>query len=249
MRLFGLIGKTLSHSFSQAYFEEKFRREGITDAAYSLFELENIGLVPALIQAHPDLIGFNVTIPYKQRIIPLLDELSEEAATVGAVNTVVIQHINNQVYTIGHNTDIIGFQQSMQDIKLPDRALVLGTGGAAAAITYVLKRLGCACTAVSRDPKRGLTYSALTADIVARHRLIVNCTPLGTFPDVNGKPDIPYEGVSSEHFLYDLVYNPAETAFLKEGAFRGAHTCNGLTMLHAQAEAAWQLVNPSFFPQ
>jgi shikimate dehydrogenase len=249
MRLFGLIGKSLSHSFSQAYFEEKFRREGILDAAYSLFELENIGLVTALIQEHPDLIGFNVTIPYKQQIIPLLDELSEEAATVGAVNTVVIQRINNQIHTVGHNTDIIGFQKSLQGIKLPDCALVLGTGGAAAAVNYVLKSQGCACTAVSRDPKRGFPYSALTADIVAQHRLIVNCTPLGTFPDVNGKPDIPYEGVSSNHFLYDLVYNPAETAFLKEGKLRGAHTCNGLPMLHAQAEAAWQLVNPSFFSQ
>jgi len=243
MRQFGLIGKTLSHSFSQVYFEEKFRKEGIANATYSLFELEDIELVPAFIREHPDLIGFNVTIPYKQRIIPFLDELSEEASAVGAVNTVLVQHTDNQVRTKGYNTDVIGFRQSLQDIEIPDGALVLGTGGAAAAVTYVLERQGCACTAVSRDSNRGLSYSALTADIVARHRLIVNCTPLGTFPDVNKKPDIPYEGISGAHFLYDLVYNPAETAFLKEGRHRGARTCNGLPMLHAQAEAAWKLFN------
>lgn len=243
MRLFGLIGKTLSHSFSQAYFEEKFRREGINDAAYSPFELADISLVPALIREHPDLIGFNVTIPYKQQIIPFLDELSEEASSVGAVNTVVIQRTDNHIHTTGHNTDIIGFRQSLQDIEIPDRALVLGTGGAAAAITYVLEKMGCACTAVSRNPKRGLPYSALTTEIVAQHRLIVNCTPLGTFPNVHEKPDIPYEGISGKHFQYDLVYNPAETAFLQEGRLRGARVRNGLQMLHAQAEAAWGLVN------
>ncbi len=243
MRLFGLIGKTLSHSFSQAYFEEKFRREGINDAAYSLFELADISLVPALIREHPDLIGFNVTIPYKQQIIPFLDELSEEASAVGAVNTVVIQRTDNHIHTTGHNTDIIGFRQSLQDIEIPDRALVLGTGGAAAAITYVLEKMGCACTAVSRNPERGLPYSALTTEIVAQHRLIVNCTPLGTFPNVHEKPDIPYEGISGKHFLYDLVYNPAETAFLQEGRLRGARVRNGLQMLHAQAEAAWGVVN------
>lgn len=243
MRLFGLIGKTLSHSFSQAYFEEKFRREGINDATYSLFELADISLVTALIREHPDLIGFNVTIPYKQQITPFLDELSEEASAVGAVNTVVIQRTDNHIHTTGHNTDIIGFRQSLQDIEIPDRALVLGTGGAAAAITYVLEKMGCACTAVSRNPERGLPYSALTTEIVAQHRLIVNCTPLGTFPNVHEKPDIPYEGISGKHFLYDLVYNPAETAFLQEGRLRGARVRNGLQMLHAQAEAAWSLVS------
>lgn len=241
MRLFGLIGKTLSHSFSQAYFEEKFRREGINDATYSLFELADISLVPALIREQPNLIGFNVTIPYKQQIIPFLDELSEEASAVGAVNTVVIQRTDNHIYTTGHNTDIIGFQQSLQGIEIPDRVLVLGTGGAAAAVTYVLEKMGCACTAVSRNPERGLPYSALTTEIVAQHRLIVNCTPLGTFPNIHEKPDIPYEGISGKHFLYDLVYNPTETTFLKEGLSRSARVCNGLQMLHTQAEAAWEI--------
>ena len=239
MRQFGLIGKSLSHSFSKNYFEEKFRREQILDASYSLFELSDIENITDFIQQHPDLAGFNVTIPYKQQIIPFLDELSEEALTVGAVNTVIIQHIDNQIITKGYNTDIIGFRNSLRGIEIPDCALILGTGGAAAAVTYVLEQQGCACTAVSRNPQRGLPYSALIPDIIARHKLIVNCTPSGTFPDINEKPDIPYEGISGEHFLYDLVYNPEVTAFLKEGIQRGAKTMNGLAMLHAQAEAAW----------
>ena len=241
MRQFGLIGKTLAHSFSKVYFEEKFVREGITDADYDLFEIPDIALLPDFFRQHPDLVGFNVTIPYKQQIIPLLDELSEEAAEIGAVNTVLIKHIGNQIFTEGFNTDAEGFRQSLNGRKLPKKALVLGTGGAAAAVTYVLERQGCACTAVSRDAKRGLPYSALTPETVAAHKLIVNCTPLGTFPNINEKPDIPYEGISGEHFLYDLVYNPAETAFLKEGIQRGAEVRNGLAMLHAQAEAFWLL--------
>lgn len=241
MRQFGLIGKSLSHSFSKTYFEEKFRRERISNASYSLFEIADIQEITAFIQQHPALVGFNVTIPYKQTIIPFLDELSDEAATVNAVNTVLIQHIDNKTITKGFNTDIIGFRLSLQGFDIPDCALVLGTGGAAAAITYVLEEQECRCTTISRDEQKGIPYSALTEDMIQQHRLIVNCTPLGTYPDINQKPDIPYEGISSEHFLYDLVYNPAETAFLKEGIRRGAKTCNGLPMLHAQAEAAWKI--------
>lgn len=243
MRQFGLVGKTLSHSFSKIYFDEKFRREQISDASYSLFEITDIQDIISFIQQHPDLVGFNVTIPYKQTIIPYLDALSDEATALHAVNTVLIQRTGNKFVTKGFNTDIIGFRQSLQGCDIPERALVLGTGGAAAAVSYVLERAGCQCTAVSRDEKRGLPYSALTAEIIRQHRLIVNCTPVGTYPDINKKPDIPYEGISGEHFLYDLVYNPAETAFLREGALRGARVLNGLSMLHAQAEAAWQLWN------
>lgn len=238
MRQFGLIGKSLSHSFSKIYFEEKFRREHI-DATYSLFELADITEITDFLQQNPDLAGFNVTIPYKQQIFPYLDELSEEANAVGAVNTVVIQNIDNQIITKGYNTDIIGFRDSLQGIKIPESALILGTGGAAAAVKYVLEQMKCACTVVSRNPERGLSYSALTPEILHQQKLIVNCTPVGTFPDIHEKPDIPYEGISGEHFLYDLVYNPSETAFLKEGILRGAKTQNGLAMLHAQAEAAW----------
>ena len=239
MRQLGLIGKSLSHSFSKNYFEEKFHREQISDVSYSLFELADIEHLTDFIRQHPDLVGFNVTIPYKQAIIPYLDELSEEAEAVHAVNAVLIKRIGNQISTKGFNTDIFGFQKSLERMSLPNRALVLGTGGAAAAVTYVLEQQGCACTAVSRNPERGLPYSALTPDIIAHHKLIVNCTPLGTYPNINEKPDIPYEGISGEHFLYDLVYNPSETAFLREGSLRGAKTMNGMVMLHAQAEAAW----------
>ena len=241
MRQFGLIGKNLSHSFSKVYFEEKFVREHITETTYDLFELSDIQNIANFIHNHPSLVGFNVTIPYKQQIIPYLDELSDEAKTIGAVNTVFIQHNDTQLFTKGYNTDVIGFRNSLQGTTIPDRALILGTGGAAAAIKYVLEQEGCACTAVSRDAHRGLSYPSLTPDIIAQHKLIVNCTPLGTFPNINEKPDIPYEGISGEHFLYDLVYNPSETTFLKEGILRGARTLNGLAMLHAQAEAAWKI--------
>lgn len=241
MRQLGLIGKSLSHSFSKIYFEEKFRREQISDVSYSLFELTDIKDITDFIRQHPDLIGFNVTIPYKQAIIPYLDELSEEAEAVGAVNTVVLQRHGNQVIKKGFNTDILGFRLSLEEIKLPDKALVLGTGGAAASVRYILQQKGCKITTISRNPEMGLPYSALTPEIIAQHKLIVNCTPLGTFPNINEKPDIPYKGISGEHFLYDLVYNPSETAFLKEGSMRGAKTMNGLAMLHAQAEAAWNI--------
>jgi len=243
MREFGLIGKTLKHSFSQKYFEEKFKREQITDASYLLFELTDIKQLTEFIRQYPQLVGFNVTIPYKQQIIPYLDELSEEAAAVNAVNTVVIERVSGQILTKGHNTDIIGFRESLREVDLPKQALVLGTGGAAAAVTYVLENLGCRCTAISRDPQRGLPYSSLNADIIRQHKFIVNCTPLGTYPNINEKPDIPYEGLSGEHFLYDLVYNPSETALLKEGILRGAKVQNGLQMLHAQAEASWRIWN------
>ncbi len=241
MHRLGLIGKTLSHSFSKTFFEEKFRREGISDYSYDLFEIPKIQQITDFIRQHPDLKGFNVTIPYKQTIIPFLDELSQEAAAIGAVNAVFIKRNGNQILTKGFNTDAEGFLRSMDGYPMPSKAMVLGTGGAAAAISYVLENHGCACTFVSRDPKRGLPYSALTPELVREHPLIVNCTPLGTSPNINEKPDIPYEGISGGHFLYDLVYNPSETAFLKEGIRRGAMTQNGLAMLHAQAEAAWSL--------
>ena len=243
MREFGLIGKSLSHSFSRRLFEEKFAREGTGDAVYSLFEIADIRLFPDFLNERPDLLGLNVTIPYKRSVIPFLNELSEEAASVGAVNTILIQHIDGKVHTKGFNTDIIGFQRSLQGMAIPDSALILGTGGAAAAVTHVLERQGCRCAAVSRKAERGLAYPTLTTDDVAAHKLIVNCTPLGTWPKPDEKPDIPYDGISGSHLLYDLVYNPPETAFLKEGSLRGAKTRNGLAMLHAQAEAAWQIWN------
>jgi len=241
MRQFGLIGKSLSHSFSKVYFEEKFCREHIEDATYSLFQISDIKDITNFIQSHPDLVGFNVTIPYKQTIIPYLNELSEEANSVDAVNTVLVKNIDNQIYTIGFNTDIIGFQQSLDGVTVPKKAMILGTGGAAAAVKHVLQQKGCEITLVSRNSLRGLPYTALTSEIIAQHKLIVNCTPTGTYPNINEKPDIPYDGISGEHFLYDLVYNPSKTAFLKEGLRRGAKVQNGLQMLYAQAESAWNI--------
>lgn len=241
MRQFGLVGKSLRHSFSKVYFDEKFTCEGIPDTEYELYELPGIEELPKFLLSHPCLVGLNVTIPYKQAVIPYLDELSEEAAAVGAVNTILIQHIGNQTFTKGYNTDTIGFQRTLEGIVLPGRALVLGTGGASAAVRHVLGKSGCRCSAVSRDESRGFPYSALTPQFIRTHRLIINCTPLGTHPDVEEKPDIPYEGITEDHILYDLVYNPAETAFLKEGVLRGAKTFNGLEMLHAQADAAWRI--------
>ena len=243
MRELGLIGKTLSHSFSKVYFEEKFRRENITDTSYSLFEIADIKQLPTFILQHPQLVGFNVTIPYKQQIIPYLDELSEEASAVNAVNAVLVKHIGNKTHTIGYNTDIEGFRKSLEGMTMAKKAMILGTGGAAAAVKYVLQQKGCDITIVSRNPEKGLPYSELTPEIIAVHKLIVNCTPLGTFPNINEKPDIPYQGISGEHFLYDLVYNPSETSFLKEGLNRGAKVQNGLRMLHGQAEAFWRLKN------
>ena len=172
MREFGLIGKTLSHSFSQKYFEEKFQREHITDASYSLFEIADIKQIPAFLQQHPLLVGFNVTIPYKQQIIPYLDDLSEEAAVVNAVNAVIVKRIGDRIQTKGYNTDIEGFRHSLKGIKIPEKAMILGTGGAAAAIKYVLQQKGCQTTIVSRDAEKGLPYSELTPAIIV---LLVFC--------------------------------------------------------------------------
>ena len=240
MTEYGLIGRTLGHSFSKDYFNGFFKKEGI-DAAYNNYELETAGQLTELINTNRQLAGLNVTIPYKQQIIPYLDDLSEEAAAVNAVNAVIVKRIGDRIQTKGYNTDIEGFRHSLEGIKIPEKAMILGTGGAAAAIKYVLQQKGCSLTIVSRNPEKGLPYSELTPAIIAVHKLIVNCTPLGTYPNINEKPDIPYDGISDEHFLYDLVYNPSETSFLKEGIKRGAKIQNGLRMLHGQAEAFWEL--------
>lgn len=260
MRLFGLIGFPLSHSFSVKYFTEKFQREGITDAVYKAFPVTDINLLPDLIKCHPNLRGFNVTIPYKEKIIPLLDELDETARAVGAVNTVVCQPSTTLSLTnrpeqklVGHNTDVYGFKQSIKPFLAShhDRALILGTGGASKAVEYVLKAIGVECVFVSRfvrpsvveGDKTVLSYSELNKYVMDAHKLIVNCSPVGTFPDVEAAPGIPYEYITQDHFLYDLVYNPEETEFLKRGKAKGALTLNGMDMLKMQAEAAWQIWN------
>ncbi len=241
VRSFGLIGRNISYSFSVGYFTEKFQKEEISDCTYENFDLQDISEFPKLIQSKPNLIGLNVTIPYKEQVIPYLDELHETAAEIGAVNTIKITSEGN---IIGYNTDYYGFQKSIEPYLKPThkQALILGTGGASKAVAYALKKLQINAVFVSRNNlQNGLTYSDLTKDIVDSHLLIINCTPLGTFPNVENKPDFPYQFLTPKHLLYDLIYNPGETAFLKMGKAKGASICNGLEMLVHQAEKAWEI--------
>lgn len=239
MKCFGLIGHPLGHSFSASYFAEKFASEGI-DARYDNYDLAGIEEVETLRR----LSGFNVTIPYKQAVIPYLDGMSDEARAIGAVNTIRVE--NGRFY--GYNTDVIGFRESLRDWLAEDNAsirsaLVLGTGGASKAVCYALTQLGIAWQLVSRTPKEGcLTYKDLRKETaLASIDLVVNCTPLGTFPNVDTSPDLPYESLNPAIRLYDLVYNPEETLFLRRGREQGCPVKNGLEMLHRQAEAAWKI--------
>ncbi|MCD7969752.1 MAG: shikimate dehydrogenase [Alistipes sp.] len=240
MRTYGLIGYPLGHSFSKKYFTEKFAVENVTDAVYENFPLEDIVLFPALLAARPDIAGLNVTIPYKEKVIPYLDSLSDEAAAIGAVNCIAFPDGK----LTGYNTDCYGFHASLLEFIGTDRpaALVLGTGGASKAVRYVLDGLGIEHITISRTggPER-LTYEQLTEAVMDSHRLIINTTPLGTFPDTTGCPAIPYRFLTEEHRLYDLVYNPPATEFIKRGAARGARTVNGYNMLVCQAEEAWRI--------
>lgn len=240
MHQLGLIGYPLSHSFSKRYFGAKFAREGIADYQYDLYPIASITELPALLAAQPRLVGLNVTIPYKEQILPYLQYIDPAATQVGAVNTVLRRHDGLH----GYNTDVFGFMHSLRPLLQPQhtQALILGTGGAAKAVAYSLDALDIAHHMVSRrhSPK-GLTYEHLTAEVVARSTLIINTTPLGMSPDTASYPPIPYEAIHSGHLLYDLVYNPAETAFLARGKMQGAATKNGLEMLELQAEKAWEL--------
>ena len=240
MRHFGLIGKSLGHSFSAKFFNGKFKAEQI-DADYQLFEIEDVADIDRLIKEH-NLEGFNVTIPYKEAIIPHLDGLTKEAHDIGAVNCVVIK--NGQ--KIGHNTDLTGIEASLHwlDIDSMPKALILGTGGASKAVQYALKRRGIEFMVVSRTEGRGdITYNNLTPEIIAEHKLIINTTPVGMFPDVENAPTIDYSAISAEHRLFDLVYNPAKTQFLTRGEEHGAKTMGGMLMLQTQAIASWHLWN------
>lgn len=244
-RLFGLIGYPLSHSFSKGYFTTKFEQEQIPNCQYENFPIETIAAFPDLIQSQPDLVGLNVTIPYKQVVMPYLDELDEGAAAIGAVNTIKV--VDGQLK--GYNTDVIGFSESLKELlgekaSTPLSALVLGTGGAAKAVFFALQQMGISYKTISRSKEKGdLTYEEVTADVLRQHRLIVNTTPLGMSPKVKTLPELPYIALTNQHFLYDLVYNPETTAFLQKGKDRGASVRNGLQMLHLQAEAAWSIWN------
>ena len=240
MRHFGLIGKSLGHSFSAKFFNGKFKAEQI-DADYQLFEIEDVATIDNLIKEY-NLEGFNVTIPYKETIIPHLDGLTKEAHEIGAVNCVVIK--NGQ--KIGHNTDLTGIEASLHwlDLDSNPKVLILGTGGASKAVQYALKKRGIEFMVVSRSEERGdVTYDTLTADIIADHKLIINTTPVGMSPDVENAPTIDYSAIGAEHRLFDLVYNPAKTQFLARGEERGAKTMGGMLMLQTQAIASWHLWN------
>lgn len=247
IKLYGLIGKTLKHSFSQKYFRAKFERESISHCEYELFELEDIGQFSDLIEQHENLKGLNVTIPYKQVVMPYLQDVEGKAKEIGAVNAIKIV---SQEKLIGYNTDYWGFKLSLKKWAAPPfsqyKALVLGTGGASKAIEVVLKDLNIPYKRVSRTANaNAICYQDLANDpsIVANHQLIINTTPLGTSPNVEEAPAIPYDQISSKHYLYDLVYNPAETLFLKRGKAQGAKIKNGLEMLEIQAEKAWEIWN------
>lgn len=231
MRRFGLIGRTLGHSASARYFAEKFRREGIAGCRYDLFELAAIEELPRLLERLPELCGFNVTIPYKQAVLPYLDAVSPEAARIGAVNCVR----RDGARLTGYNTDAEGVRASLDGLlrgERPARTLVCGTGGAAQAVRYVLEERGMAYDTVSRDPARGrYTYAALTEETVAAARLVVNATPLGTAPRTDESPRLPYDALTAEHRLFDLVYNPPLTRFLEQGVRRGARILNGEVMI------------------
>lgn len=243
MRRYGLIGYPLGHSYSATYFARKFEREGITDCRYDLFELSSLDKLQELLAAEPDLRGFNVTIPYKQQIISLLDDLSPEARAIGAVNCVRREGTK----LIGYNTDVVGFRSSLEEFlgaAVIDRALVLGTGGAAQAVQYALAQMELPFDLVSRDPRQGnYTYDDLTEEVIASHHLIVNTSPVGMYPKVEEAPRIPYAFLTPSHYLFDLIYNPEQTQFLRYGAQRQTHTCNGLQMLIRQAEGAWAIWN------
>ena len=237
MRHYGIIGYPLLHSFSARYFNEKFATEKI-EAEYSLYPVKVEGLKSKVERLLDSLDGFNVTLPYKQAIIPFLKRLDETAEAIGAVN-VVYQRV-------GYNTDCLGFMDSLQPLlrEYDHQALVLGTGGASKAVCYGLRKLGVTPTLVSRSPKEGmLGYNELTDEVISNHTIIVNCTPLGMLPEVDTCPPIPYERISARHLLFDCVYNPEETLFLKKGKAQGATIRNGMEMLFGQAKAAWKIWN------
>lgn len=238
MRHFGLIGRELGHSFSAKFFNAKFKSEEI-DADYQLFEIESIIKLGELLGRNP-LDGFNVTIPYKESIIPYLDDLSDVAREVGAVNCVEVR--NGKL--IGHNTDVTGIEASLHWLEADEgcKALVLGTGGAAKAVQYVLRNRGVEYKVISRDRNRGdVTYETLTAEIIAEHKLIINTTPVGMYPNVNEAPAIDFEAIGSDHRIFDLIYNPAQTELLRRAEERGAQTMGGMLMLQTQAIASWHI--------
>jgi shikimate dehydrogenase len=243
MRLFGLIGFPLSHSFSQKFFTDKFRVEGIAGCAYENFPLENIDALRAVLEQYPHLAGLNVTIPYKEKVIPYLHHQSDVVKKIGACNCIKI--VNGELH--GYNTDVTGFEESLRPLLEGHhrKALVLGTGGAAKATHFVLEKLGIIFLEVSRNPSSGrqISYEQLTPAVLNDHTLIINTTPVGMYPNEHDCPPLPYSDLTSRHYLFDLVYNPAKTLFLQKGEQQGAVIKNGSDMLVIQAEESWRIWN------
>ena len=244
MDKYGLIGYPLGHSFSISYFNEKFKNEDI-DAEYINFEIPAIDALPEVLASNPELKGLNVTIPYKEQDIPHLDDLDEDARLIGAVNVIKFtKGLFGKTKLVGYNSDIIGFKQSIEPLltEKHTKALILGTGGASKAVAQGLKQLGVGSTFVSRTKKEYcITYEEITPEIMQQYKVIVNTTPLGMFPNVDACPNIPYELLTPDHLLYDLLYNPDETLFMRKGKEQGAVVKNGLEMLLLQAFAAWEI--------
>jgi shikimate dehydrogenase len=246
MRKFGLIGYPLGHSFSRKYFTEKFRRENIDDCSYDNFPLASITELPGLLYSDPQLEGLNVTVPFKTEVLKYLDEIDPEASQVGAVNVLKIRRKGTRTVIRGFNSDIFGVHETLKPVlsQKIQNAIVLGTGGSSRSVCYVLNKINVRYTLISRSLKPGcLTYADLSPELLGKTQLIVNTTPLGMFPDIDGKPDILYDHLDEKHILFDLVYNPEITAFLREGQERGCQIINGLKMLHAQAERSWEIWN------
>jgi len=247
MRTFGLIGYPLGHSWSAGYFARKFQQEGIIDAQYLNFPLDNLDKLAELLQKERQLLGLNVTIPYKEKIIPQLDSLVGAAQRIAAVNCIKVTRNAGTIHLSGYNTDVEGFEKSlMGKIDFANKkALILGTGGAAKAAEWVLNKHYCQIVRVSRAPIEGvaLGYDDITQELLNECTLIINATPLGMMPNQNTYPPLPYQWLQRNHFLFDMVYNPTETEFLKKGKAMGCQTLNGLEMLHLQAEAAWAVWN------
>ncbi len=246
MRKFGLIGFPLSHSFSKKFFTAKFENEAIAGSEYELYPLENIGMLADLINNDRQLEGLNVTIPYKLAVLPVLNEIDEAARAIGAVNCIKIDRVGDLVSLKGFNTDAYGFEESLKPLLEADhkKALILGNGGAAKAVKYVLNKLRIPYIVVTRKPSDvSILYTDITSALIAEYTIIINTTPLGMSPDVVSFPEIPYYELSSAHLVYDLVYNPEETTFLNKARIKGSKVKNGLEMLYLQAERSWYLWN------
>jgi shikimate dehydrogenase len=245
MKIYGLIGNPIRHSLSQEYFTEKFLSERIEDCVYELFPLREISALIPLIKQKSEISGLNVTIPFKKQVTDYLDEIDGVAREIGAVNCIRVSRKSGQPYLEGFNTDVYGFEHAIVPCLEAHHknALILGTGGSSGSVAHVLQKLGIGFTKVSRHPKckNEVEFGSLTPEMMAHFTIIINSTPVGMFPDTDQCPAIPYESITHHHLLFDLVYNPGETVFMKHGRSRGAKVMNGIEMLHMQAEKSWEI--------